>query len=473
MGRVLLITVGVMVLLLTLGYIVHETSVYPSTLGHKKVDVVIEFESTNELNNNHIGEQSTNRSTSTRTTFSEHPLHAACRHIDKLQRDTMPADVCSSFLVRKAPLRFLSTEKIAQKYGLTNLLLVVAAMMAYAAMDEREIIFPQLSPIDVEQLLDLNATQQLLFPVGVVFATRESVAPMHLKAVKARRLGFSMGNRLTIGSTVRNVAQGALKNIELVMNATKNVTFLVQRDFFLSFPFAATFPFDVCFYLRRIVFSHKIREQAKGLLVALANKGVRRFLALHLRLELDAKLVFRHADRVNVEQLRDFIQQTVNPLVSSKNIDAIYVCAGQLKLGFTNALRNYSVVPVFFKSDFPYLNIEITRTMVTSHEGAAVDQTVMEHSDIAVSASMSTFGLGVFSRRCKSRVSRQLLRRFAASSLLKLTNDSKLDDPIDDGWLKDGMLLYSFVLVGNVAKFTPLQWVQCGAAYGAHCGVPT
>lgn len=365
--------------------------------------------------------------------------------------------------------RLLTSDVIAGKYGLTNVLMFGAAMLAYGAMDDRAVLFPKRSPVDVEELLNLTATEELLRPANVVIISRRDFAGspvVNVSWARARKLALSFGFRTTIGSGDITVAAGALAHERNIMVRSKKHRLLSHRDFFLSFPFRATAPMDMCFFIKRLVFADSIRRQAALVLRALRAKGVQRYVAVHLRLESDAAMLRREAAGVTSHEVRRFFRDVVGTLVKQVDAQGVYVCAGKLKPEFVEATKA-APVPVFFKSDFPEANISMTNVgVVTSHFGAAADMLLMGHATAAVGMLVSTFSLGVLTHRCPSPrrgtpVDAVALKRFSwmgtgVSHLVDPTPGAArvASPPVPPRRPFEGLLAYEFNATGHFTELT-------------------
>ena len=405
----------------------------------------------------------------------------ACNRIDEKEAPYATAHPREILHVSDASARVLTTEIIYSKYGLTNVLMCVAAMMAYASLDDRMILFPVASPVDLESLLDIDATQRLLKDVNVVFLLRNSTTAHNLpQRMKAKASHWSFGHRIDIGSSDIAVAERAAARIVHFMIVTREVKFVSQRDFFLNWPFRYTAPLDLCFYLRRIVFAESVRSKARRLLRALEEKHkVQRYVAVHLRLERDAKLVSKLAEFVSAEEVRRFFETEILPLAVALNVDAVYVCAGRLGPQHVAALKSFAF-PIFIKSDFPELDIrmEEAHQVVTNHFSAAVDLLVLQHAAAAVTMDESTFSLAVMAKRCHSPSQRNRgswsrffrnssLTREAPSNSGSSSGSEAPQRPHDSG----GAFSYTLVAdpVTGAGRFTPLFFVHCDEQLRSLC----
>lgn len=308
------------------------------------------------------------------------------------------------------PPRLLLTEAFSGKYGLNNILISAASMLMYGAMDERAVHFPSNSPVRMESLLDLEATETLLRPLNVVIISDREYDVLYGNAsgVRARRNGISFGYRTSAGSPERSVSGAALMFQRSGMSKSRRFPIFTHRDFFLSFPSRAAAPLDICFFIKRLVYHRNVRSMASQLLTMLQNKGVNRYLAFHLRLEIDAPLVKRIANQVQPEELERFIREDImERLVKPAGIDAVYICAGKLLDPMMRVLKEVKYdVPIYLKTDFPDIKVPMVdeKTVVTSHVGAGVDALMMKHATIAVALGASTFGFGTLATRCPSPV---------------------------------------------------------------------
>ena len=341
--------------------------------------------------------------------------------------------------------RYLTSAKIPKKYGLTNVLLFAASMLAYAGLDNRAVVFPEKSPVDLELLLDFGRTEALLAPLNVRLAFRHDVQNVTkrlnwkraLKKVSGWRVGIHLGYRALSGSNDAANASTALSKLKMNMGITREAEVVSYGDFFLRFPFYAIRPLDDCFYLRRMVFSETVLSGAMRIVQHLHHKlKIRRLLALHLRLEPDARLLDKQLGRVSAVELSRFLREIISPMVVNESIDGVYICSGPLDEDYRKALRSFSQtttprVAVVSKDDVPGMAADLKDMagQTTSHFAAAVDLVVMEHATIAVSTSLSTFMLAVLSRRCPSPQVPVDVRRYTTTDTLLFRTTVKRGRP--------------------------------------------
>ena len=409
--------------------------------------------------------------------------------------------------------RFLQTELFYNKYGLTNVLMSAAAMMAYAALDDRAVVLPEHpanSPVDMERLLDVKATQAALLDLGVVLVTRDEQQRMNYSVVpmtRARQRGVRFGDRVRIGSSDIGVAEGQLGQFGAIMRHTARFPRFMQRNFFLNFPFRATAPVDLCFMLRRLVFHERVRQQSAAVLTAVAaarknwtlspttaavrddaspaapkRGGALRLLAVHLRMEGDAFLVLREAAHVQTATARRWFEEQILPLARRTDCNAIYVCAGKLAPDLIAALKMLPM-PLYFKTDFPDIGVRMQDAhlkQVTSHEGAAVDVLVLQAATVAVTCEPSTLTYATLSRRCPTPARNTTMARGKPQSLRfpvfghgvsvkpdpgELIRPDEASMRPDAGWAAwgaprpfEGVVGYG---IDHEAKFTPLRYIPC------------
>lgn len=411
---------------------------------------------------------------------------------------------------------YLTSAKIPKKYGLTNVMLFAASMLAYAGLDNRAVVFPEKSPVDVETLLNLDKTEALLSVVNVRFATRDEVLqlPKKLKRTKplqktsAWRVGIHLGYRALSGSNNPTNASIALSKLQMNMGITKDSEIVSYGDFFLRFPFYALRPLDDCFFLRRMVFSDAVLSAAMRVMAHLehlsgggggrANPSTaKRVLALHLRLESDAYLLDRRIGRVPPAELQRFLREAVAPLAAQEGIGVVYVCSGPLDKDYVQVLRQGIASPgdlggggggglrVVLKDDVPGLGAEL-RAMAgptTSHAAAAIDLTVMELATVAVSTSLSTFFLAVLSRRCASPRVALDVRKYATGSILfraqpnggsgnAVAAAQGVIPAAQRRGMDEGAFAYEMqagATAGAAARLTALEFVGCDVPWKNHC----
>ena len=375
--------------------------------------------------------------------------------------------------------RFLGTEKLWAKYGLTNVLMTLAAMFAYAATDNRTVVLPKDSPVVLTQLLDIPETQRLLLPAAVVIVQNESLEAALPTGQKARRLKESLGNRKESRTLSRRDGEFAFIRHLGRMNRTSHIQYLIHRDFFLRFPFRHTAPLDMCFYIRRMIFHASIRRKAHTVLSWLRSKGVSRLMALHLRLEFDVKLLVKSAAAISADELKRFLAEEVMPVARAAAIDGIYVCAGGLKAQYVEVLRALPL-PVYLKGDVPELEAEGDGPRTTSHLSAAMDVTIMQHATVTIGFSGSTILLSVLSKRCPSPVSADpaAFKRFFASPLLSVKPGLHEESvparavrrsAADDAF---GVLGYDFNEGARTAAFSKLHFIPCTHPFQFQCFYP-
>jgi hypothetical protein len=390
--------------------------------------------------------------------------------------------------------RYLTSAKIPKKYGLTNVMLFAASMMAYAGLDNRAVLFPERSPTDLEQLLNLEKTEALLSVVNVRLATRAEVQSVPrrlgraqpLRKTSAWRVGIHLGYRALSGSMDPHNASTALSKLKMNMGITKDAEVLSYGDFFLRFPFFAIRPLDDCFFLRRMVFSDSVLSAAMRVVQFMEQlsdtrgrgSGLR-VLALHLRLEPDAYLLDKSIGRVPASELRRFLDSAIAPLVVKEGLDVVYVCSGPLDEDYVRVLRGFSATRLVLKDDVPGLDHEL-RAMAgqtTNHFASAVDLTIAEFATVAVSTSLSTFFLAVLSRRCPSPRVAIDVRHYAAGSVLFRAHPSAGGGEAS-GTVKaadrhgGGEEVFSYDIVASAgagATLGPLVLVGCKTPWKNHC----
>jgi hypothetical protein len=319
---------------------------------------------------------------------------------------------------RRDGLRLLTTERFSPRHGLTNILISVASMLMFAAVDDRAVIlppYPSRSPVDLERLLDLRATEKHLRPLNVVILTHNDTATLFrsrrerellVSPVKARKAGLEFGSRHDAGSSRRDETESLLNQQIGIMRALEAVPYVAHRDFFLSFPTRALAPLDLCHFIKHLVYHEQIRRAASALLRAIRGRGHATFMALHVRAE-EADLHLLRADlpRFPPESLAALLRESVVPIAKEANVTAIYVCAGTLPERVLRVLRSPDGgLRVLLKDDFPTIPVPVAapNETVTSHFGAAIEALVMKHATVAVGFTASTFHLGVMAQRCPS-----------------------------------------------------------------------
>ena len=374
-------------------------------------------------------------------------------------------------------MRVLSTETIMRKYGLTNVQMTIAAMMAYAGLDDRAIAFPTHSPVRIEELLDFDETQRMLMPLNVVLLTDDEVALANLSRtnrMRAKKLKMSLGQRNIIGSLDLSTAVGALRHQEQEMHHTRRYRVFVQRNFFLSFPFRATVPFDSCFYIKRMVYHRLIRSNATELLTRIRRDyKAMRIMTVHLRLEIDIALLDAKGSAIQPDDVKKFFLQDVIPLARESKIDVIYICAGTLSKDFIAVLKALPFT-ILFKSDFPGIAAPPTGAyMVSSHISAAMDVLLLAHSTIAVTFLTSTLTLAVVSQRCPNPVVSGSYNKWRRDTMVKwsanISATSTLPPQSEEEGVNSGFFGYKFVSDGNHSRFSRLHYVRCGQTLGSQC----
>ena len=370
--------------------------------------------------------------------------------------------------------RFVTSRKIAKKYGLTNVLLSLASLMAYAAVDNRGVVLPSKSPVDLEHdLLHVEGTESALATVNVRIFTNKFVSGLRLKRVSMWRLGLHLGKRELAGSIAPGNASALLGKLKMNMALTRNIPIVAYGDFFLRFPFYALRPLDVCYFLKRIVFSSRIRLIADAVLERLKRRGVQSYLAVHLRIEDDMVLLDKRLRRVSAAVLGGFWSREIVPLAVRMKVQSIVVCSGELNPSYRKVLR--SPVQVLTKGDL----IQGLESSVapfagrptTSHVGAAVDLMLMSKASAAVSMARSTFLLAVLSRRCPSSPRNYNLLK--NSSLYEFTHvASRQLEEGNETWsieFSRGVFSYNLMPGANGTHFSPLIHVGCNAPWKGHC----
>jgi hypothetical protein len=380
--------------------------------------------------------------------------------------------------------KVLLTEAFSGRYGLNNVLLATAGMLMWGALSDRAVHFPKNSPVPMESLLDLNATEEMLRGANVVILSETEFDSLYtgVRPSRARKIGVSFGYRMLAGSDLRGESEESLRyQRDGARRASKHQVF-THRDFFLSFPSRATSPLDICFFMKRLVYHYNVRSMAHQLLAGLREKGSKTYLAFHLRLEADASLVRKEASLVTAEELQHFLSTDLVPFAERTGVDAIYVCAGKLNNSVMTVLKAKYAKPIYLKTDFPNIRVPMVdeKTVVTSHVGAAVDALLMKHAAVAVALGASTFGFGTLAARCPSPTRRatgdtndlrHALKQFTwegegesalvtpAPGVVKLasTTASGLSDRVPQTPF-EGVYFYDY----NVeAKFTPMKYAPC------------
>jgi len=378
------------------------------------------------------------------------------------------------------PRRVLTSSKIHKKYGLTNVLLFLASMLAYAGVDDRAVLYPEVAPIGATALLDIGATQARLSHVNVRFTTVDEVKSLVLQRRSAWRLGVGLGSRLQAGSLRHDNSTGALMKLQSRMELTRHVEVLSHGDFFLRFPFYSVRPLDDCFYLKRFVFARAIRDRAAAIVNHLVTGlKARRLLALHLRVEPDAALLDRRLARVAPVEVSKFWATSVQRLVREHEIDAVYVCMGAVEQDYVDAIRmaaQATNTAVVMKEDIPETpgnsaGMARKGTRTTSHTAAAVDLLMMEKATIAVSTGLSTFALAALARRCPSPQRNLTLDKFRGSLFLHTQRDAFVFPPQpDDG--TNGIFVYTTQkrdIDSATIISSELTYAGCDKPFQGHC----
>lgn len=373
------------------------------------------------------------------------------------------------------PLRLAATMRnIRRGMGLTNVLMTASSFLAWCAMAGRVAVFPPFpsrSPVDVGQLLNLTRTMSQLAVLGVAIlleSPTSDVAAARVVAANAtsqvlsawqaglqqflalppmtdlKALGLSTGKRERITSLDFAISYSALDSHRMKMRAVARYPFVAVRDMFMAFPYRATAPIDLCFFIQRLAFHDAVVGQATRLLMrlrgavavaarvpktnqssqvagptgSLASRSLR-LLALHLRIEADASWVPGGSAKVDHNELRRFLSVDIAPIIRTRFINVVYVCAGQVKAEDAALVRSVleaeaAATPsggnqplvVHFKTDFPELDVPTEATVagstVTNHFGAAVDLLVLKAADVAVALATSSFPISVMAHRCPS-----------------------------------------------------------------------
>lgn len=371
------------------------------------------------------------------------------------------------------PTRFLSSKRITKRYGLSNVLMFLASLFAYGGIDNRAIYFPLDAPIDVEKdLLDIARTTQCLAMVNVRLVNR-TVALTGRKQVSAWRFGVDLGSRWKAGSTDQS-AFSLLSQLKGNMGRTAHVPAIAFGDFFMRFPFYTIRPADLCFYIKRMVFSEWIRYKAEQVLTRMHTKGVRRYLAVHVRLESDAvelnKGVFT---KVSPASLQRFWRGAIRPLIAATGVDSVYICAGVLDYEYLDVLHAETPVPLYFKNNPRVDRPDEQRT--TSHQGAAVDLLVAEGAAAVVSMDRSTFVLSLLSRRCPSPKRDASFEAYRnTTTLYQWDHGARSVMPADSDSDGKGVFIYSFqVTAKNVTTIAPtLSFASCNEPWSGSCFYP-
>jgi hypothetical protein len=230
--------------------------------------------------------------------------------------------------------------------------------------------------------------------------------------VKARTQRISFGSRLALNA----VEAGAIERVMLrdyapsMRRASRDDgRFLIHRDFFLTFPFRLTAPFDICAIVRLLVPRPRIAAAAatirEGVLAKAATGPVAaaRFLAVHLRLEGDRQLLSAGLASVTAASLGAWWERHVRPLAQRSGVGSVYIATGRVDPAYIAAIRAVEPLPVIVKDDVLAQGTLYTgesAKRVTSHEAAMADVLVLRAADVAVVFDRSTLGIAVIGGRC-------------------------------------------------------------------------
>lgn len=365
------------------------------------------------------------------------------------------------------PTKFLTSVRIYKGMGLSNILMDTASMFAFGGMSNRAVYFPQDSPVDVENnLLDLTLTEQCLAGVNVRILRRAHALEL-INGTKQLLVRKEYDHR----ALQPKHAYGIVKEFMKILK--KDVRSVVFGKFLLQHPFYTSRPLDMCYYLRRMIFTKQIRQEAADIVARMQASGVKRFVAVHLRLESDS-LMLHNWRKVHHTQLAQFWRDNINPLVLSLNADAVYICAGALEEDYANAVLSTSVVPIHFKNNKNHE--DNNATSVTSHTGAAVDLLVTDAAAAVISTPPSTFSFAMMSRRCPSPQKPLSLEWFRNTSLFEWNRSiASVSVPPDNTTTQGGVggiFTYRVKLKTpeNIAVMSTLSRVRCNDPTRAfHC----
>ena len=341
----------------------------------------------------------------------------------------------STTAVNHTTLRYLMFNPLYPWYGLTNQMMCYAAAIRYAMHSHRAMVPPEKDMVArFTDLFDLDATNaaltKLFHTTRTTTAASDITAPLiiSLKDVPTEFLPPTSMNKKNLYLPQREVfhsttkAKAALQYLSRNIERSKGYRAIRHHNFFMRFPWVPEMaPLDEGAMFASLVFHSTIVRYA----AAIKNVLPPHYLALHLRLENDAKLIRSSvAVEPTSEQFHEFLKKHVAPLVGSTGAKAVYLCTGKLSEQMLRSIEDWNkqmssfTFKLWLKSEiqrsgasFPPIPTAVGRqrdahaakkgvTHTQDHYQAAVDLLLMESATAAVLPDYSTFRFAVYGRRC-------------------------------------------------------------------------
>lgn len=403
--------------------------------------------------------------------------------------------------------RFLTFNDLYPWYGLTNMMLCYAAGLRYAFQDNRSVVFPTTMPANFYELFDAQKTAAELasvtyagVPPPIIVIRLPSDVPQALRPpVSMNKKHLYLPQRVVYRTQSSAVLNEGLAVLATIQHRSKKHRFVRHHNFFMRFPWAPSMePYDECFFLSSLVLSDAVTAYHRGLrdaMKAAFKVEFGAYVAVHLRLELDAQLIRpKKAPMPSPYQLREFL---LGPVVRAakalKGVTALYLCSGSIDKSYLPVLddveRESGLAVLHFGKVAPFIAAGLSLPSVVGeqreshktekgvrqtqdHYRSAVEYLILGYSATAVMPIYSSFKFAVFATRCspKWKIRRRKLR--GGAGIAAASDDDSLEDQADHpandvGADGAGMLTYDINMSGEFVDPRP---ATCPSKSRGWCG---